>query len=79
MLLSLSILDRTRIGVAVGALPLILLLKQMMDTKSLGKILNLNIKQNHLFYALLLTPTVIIDTDGSLRLPYLELINKFIV
>ncbi|CAB4575772.1 unannotated protein [freshwater metagenome] len=79
VLLSLSILDRTRIGVAVGALPLILLLKQLMDSNSLEKILKLNITQNHLFYALLLTPTVIIDTDGSLRLPYLELINKFIV
>jgi hypothetical protein len=79
VLLSLSILDRTRIGVAVGALPLILLLKQLMDTNSSEKISMLKIKQKHLLYGLLLTPTVIIDTDGSLRLPYLELINKFIV
>jgi len=77
--LSLTILDRTRIGVAVGALPLILYLKQLMDAYSIEKILKLNIKQNHLFYALFLTPTVIIDTDGSLRLPYLELIKRFIV
>jgi hypothetical protein len=79
LLLSLSILDRTRVGVAVGALPLILLLKQLMEIESSKKIPKVNIKQNHLFYALSLTPTLIVDTDGSLRLPYLELINKFIV
>ena len=79
VLLSLTILDRTRIGVAVGALPLILLLRQLMENSFLEKIQNLNIRQNHLFYGLLLTPTLIVDTDGSLRLPYLELINKFIV
>lgn len=79
VLLSLSILDRTRIGVAVGALPLILLLRQLMEIEYSGKIAKIKIKQNYLFYALLLTPTLIIDTDGSLRLPYLELINKFIV
>jgi hypothetical protein len=79
VLLSLSILDRTRIGVAVGALPLILLLRQLMEVESSGNIAKINIKQNYLFYGLLLTPTLIIDTDGSLRLPYLELINKFIV
>jgi hypothetical protein len=78
VLLSLSILDRTRIGVAVGALPLILLLKQLMEIESSGKITKVSIKQNYLFYALLLTPTLIVDTDGSLRLPYLELINKFL-
>ena len=79
VLLSLSILDRTRIGVAVGALPLILLLRQLMEIEASEKIPKINIKQNYLFYALLLTPTLIVDTDGSLRLPYLELINKFIV
>jgi hypothetical protein len=79
VLLSITILDRTRIGVAVGALPLILLLRGVMESDLLANTNTVKIRQEYLFYALVLTPTLIVDTDGSLRLPYLELINKFIV
>jgi hypothetical protein len=79
VLLSITILDRTRIGVAVGALPLILLLRGVMKSDLFANPKALKIRQEYLLYALLLTPTLIVDTDGLLRLPYLELINKFIV
>jgi hypothetical protein len=79
VLLSITILDRTRIGVAVGALPLILLLRGVMESDLFANTKAVKIRQEYLFYALVLTPTLIVDTDGSLRLPYLELINKFIV
>lgn len=75
--LSIAILDRTRIGVAVGCLPLVLAIKYLVSSE----IFNIfeRIRLEHLMIAFVLMPTIFIDTDGSLRLPYYELINKFLV
>lgn len=75
--LSISILDRTRIGIAVGCLPMVLAIKYLISSKTVN--IFERIRLEHLMIAFVLVPTIFIDTDGSLRLPYYELINKFLV
>ena len=77
--LSILILDRTRVGVAVGALPLVLLIKFIFDFEPAKNALINKINYEYLMIAFILVPTLFIDTDGSVRLPYLELIHKFLV
>lgn len=77
--LSILILDRTRVGVAVGALPLVLFIKYILDFEPAKNALINKINFEYLIIAFILVPTILIDTDGSVRLPYLELIHKFLV
>lgn len=77
--LSILILDRTRVGVAVGALPLVLFIKFIFDFEPAKNVLINKINYEYLIIAFILVPTIFIDTDGSVRLPYLELIHKFLV
>jgi hypothetical protein len=77
--LSIFILDRTRIGVAVGALPLIMLIKFIFDSGPTKNELLNKINFQYLIVAFLLVPTIFVDTDGSIRLPYFELIHRLLV
>ena len=77
--LSILILDRTRVGVAVGALPIVLFIKFILDFEPAKNALLNKINFEYLIVAFMLIPTILIDTDGSVRLPYLELIHKFLV
>ncbi len=77
--LSILILDRTRIGVAVGALPFIMFIKYIFDSEQVKNQFMNKINFQYLIAALILVPTIFVDTDGSIRLPYFELIHKFLV
>ena len=74
---AVSILDRTRVGVAIGTLPILLFLK-FVSTK-----VDLEGLPNRLFMrvliAYLIIPQIFIDYDGTLRLPYSEFIHRFLV
>ncbi len=77
--LSILILDRTRIGVAVGTLPFIMFIKYIFDSEQVKNQFMNKINFQYLIAALILVPTIFVDTDGSIRLPYFELIHKFLV
>ena len=77
--LSILILDRTRVGIAVGALPIVLFIKFIFDFEPAKNALINKINFEYLIIAFMLVPTIFIDTDGSVRLPYLEFIHKFLV
>lgn len=77
--LSILILDRTRIGVAVGALPFIMFIKYIFDSDQVKNEFMNKINFQYLLVAFVLVPTNFVDTDGSIRLPYFELIHKFLV
>lgn len=77
VIFAILILDRTRVGVAIGTLPILLLLKYISSQVDIIGI------PNKLFFYLLLTilviPQIFIDYDGALRLPYAEFIKHFLV
>jgi hypothetical protein len=77
VIFAILILDRTRVGVAIGTLPILLLLKYISSQINIGNI------PNRFFFYLLITllfiPQVFIDFDGALRLPYAEFIRHFLV
>jgi hypothetical protein len=76
VLLSIVILDRTRIGVAVGTLPMVLLLRQFLESSRVLEIAKSGTSVKFLAILILCVPTVFIDSDGSLRLPYVELFTR---
>jgi hypothetical protein len=71
------ILDRTRVGIAVGTLPVILLLKYISSLIDVKQIPNRYFI--YLVFAWMFIPQIFIDSDGSLRLPYAEFIRHFVV
>ena len=77
--LSILILDRTRIGVAVGALPFLMFIKYIFDSGQVKNEFMNKINFQYLIPAFVLAPTIFVDTDGSIRLPYFELIHRFLV
>ena len=77
--LSILILDRTRVGVAVGTLPLLMFVKYILDFEPARSNLLNKINFQYLLVAFVLVPTIFVDTDGAIRLPYLELVHKFLV
>ncbi len=76
LLLSVFILDHTRVGVAVGALPLLLLIRFLFSSTPLLKF------RLRFFYVYFLVymfiPTIFVDFDNTIRLPYQELV-KFLL
>lgn len=77
--LTILILDHTRVGVAVGALPLIIFLKYYITPEFLSLLNFRYFKPEHLLLLVLFTPSIIVDVGGNLRLPYLELIRWIIL
>jgi hypothetical protein len=77
VLFAIVILDRTRVGVAIGTLPILLFLKYISSNIQMDSISNRFFTQVLLVY--LFIPQVFIDYDGTLRLPYSEFIKHFIV
>ena len=77
VILAILILDRTRVGVAVGALPILLLLKLFTKHVVLEDVPNKFF--TYFLVAILITPQIFIDFDGTLRLPYAEFIKHFVV
>ena len=73
IILTIFILDHTRVGIAVGTLPLLLFLKHYIDSNFLHSLNQRFSPPNFLFYIVLFTPSLIVDSDGSLRMPYIEL------
>ena len=74
VLLSFAILDRSRIAIAVGALPLFLAFEYIFDSIYINE---LTIKKIKFVYIVsLLVPLINIDSDGYLRLPYEKLIER---
>lgn len=73
--LAILILDHTRVGVAVGALPLIIFLKHYLTPEFLNLLNSRYFKTEHLLFLVLFTPSIIVDVGGNFRLPYLELIR----
>lgn len=78
VLLSIFILDRTRIGVAVGALPLIIMLRYLLESGFFEKSFQKGITLHTLLVFALFVPSIFVDSDGSIRLPYMEFIKIFI-
>lgn len=76
VLLSIVILDRTRIGVAVGTLPLVLMLRHFLESDRILEIVKNGTSVKFLAILILCVPTVFVDSDGSLRLPYVELFTR---
>ena len=77
LMFAILILDRTRVGVAIGTLPVLLLLKLIAREVKIEQISNRIF--SYLFLAVLFTPQIFIDFDGTLRLPYSEFIKHFVV
>jgi hypothetical protein len=73
--LAITILDHTRVGVAVGALPLIIFLKHYLTPEFLNQLNSRYFKPETLLFVVLFTPSIVVDVGGNLRLPYLELIK----
>jgi len=73
IILTIFILDHTRVGIAVGTLPLLLFLKHYITSDFLNSLNQRFPLPNFLFYVVLFTPSLIVDSDGSLRMPYIEL------
>ena len=72
---AILILDHTRVGVAVGALPLIIFLKHYLTPEFFNLLNSRYLKPKHLLFLVLFTPSIVVDVGGNLRLPYLELIR----
>jgi hypothetical protein len=77
VIFAIIILDRTRVGVAIGTLPILLLLKYISSQVNIENIPNRIFL--YLLIAILFVPQVFIDFDGALRLPYAEFIKHFLV
>jgi hypothetical protein len=77
LLFSILILDRTRVGVAIGTLPILLLLKLIAREVKVQEIPDKFFI--YLLLTVLITPQIFIDFDGALRLPYAEFIKHFVV
>lgn len=77
--LAILILDHTRVGVAVSALPLIIFLKHYLTPEFFNLLNSRYPKPEHLLFLVLFTPSVVVDVGGNLRLPYLELIRWIMI
>lgn len=75
VLLSIFILDRTRIGVAVGTLPLIVMLRYFLESGFIERGFKKGITLNTLLVFAFFAPSIFVDSDGSIRLPYMEFIH----
>jgi hypothetical protein len=78
VILSVLILDRTRIGVAVGTLPIILMLRNFLESSKTSNVFKGSGSVKSLAILIVCVPTVFIDSDGSLRLPYVELFTRIL-
>ena len=79
IIVTIFILDHTRVGIAVGALPLILFLRDKMNSDILSSVIQRFPSPYFLFYLVLFTPSLIVDSDGSLRMPYVELFQSLVL
>jgi hypothetical protein len=75
LILSIVILDHTRVGVAVGALPLLLVMDYAVKNKDFLRIHNKVFYLYFIFYYFV--PQIFLDFDLTIRLPYQELIRFF--
>lgn len=73
LILVFVILDHTRVGVAVGAVPLLIIVREMIDKKMLE---NLNVRFFYLYFGIYcFIPQVFVDFDLTIRLPYREFVK----
>jgi hypothetical protein len=77
VIFAIFVLDRTRVGVAIGTLPVLLLLKLIARELKVEEISNRVF--SYLLIVIIFTPQIFIDSDGTLRLPYSEFIKHFVV
>ena len=76
LFISMATVDRTRVGVAVGALPILLFFKYILENSN---ILNLSEKYFYQYLIVyLFIPQFFVDNGGVLRLPYKELFSLFV-
>lgn len=67
------IVDHTRVGVAIGALPALLYITSLFDKEKFVNLPSIIFKVY--FMVFLLVPSTFIDSDGSLRSPYREFLQ----
>jgi len=76
LILIFVILDHTRVGVAVGAAPLLIIIRDMIEKRILD---NFSVRFFYLYFGIyLFIPQIFVDFDSTIRLPYSEFIKVFL-